>query len=219
MLNSKKPPLIIFITSVFDDTKTGPATFARLIHKFFKKDGINFKIITSDCNNPDAHIITVKKTYIRSLVYYKLWRKAKMVINEFPENHIIVHFNNAFPYLYFGKIGDTTITQVNDYYTASPDLYQINQKSIKNFIRHFIRNFTESHSLNKADNIIFNSNFTRNFLLKRYKLNPDKCIVIYKSIDPTKLSRRENIGRTGSLLFIGNNYLSLIHISEPTRPY
>ena len=82
-----KPPLIIFITSVFDDPKTGPATFARLLYKYFKQDGVNFKIITSDCKNPDQHIITVKKTYIKSFVYYRLWEKAKKVIKQYPENH------------------------------------------------------------------------------------------------------------------------------------
>lgn len=206
MTNLQKSPLIIFITSVFDDPKTGPATFARLVHKFYKEDGINFRIITSDCKKPDENIITVKKTYIKSMVYYKLWKKAKTVIKKFPDNHIIVHFNNAFPYLYFGKIGDTTITQVNDYYTASSDLYRINKLNVKGYIRHYLRNFTESHSLNKADSIIFNSNFTRNFLLSKYKLDPDKCFVIYKSIDPTKLSIRKNSNTTGTLLFIGNNY-------------
>ena len=201
-----KPPLIIFITSVFDDPKTGPATFARLLHKFFKQDGINFKIITSDCKNPDQNIITVKKTYIKSFVYYRLWKKAKNVIKQYPENHIIIHFNNAFPYLYFGKIGDTTITQVNDYYTASSDLYRINQINLKGYIRHFLRNFTESHSLNKADKIIFNSNFTKNFLVQKYQLNQEKCIVIYKSIDPSGFNVRNTHQKSGTILFVGNNY-------------
>lgn len=203
MSHSSKPPLIIFITSVFDNPKSGPATFARLLHKFYKQDGIKFKIITSDCKYPDQNIITVKKTYIKSFVYYRLWKKAKKVINNYPENRIIIHFNNTFPYLYFGKIGDKTITQVNDYYTASSDLHQIN---LKGSIRHFLRNFTESRSINKADIIIFNSNFTRNFLLDKYKLDQDKCLVIYKSIDPSKITGRSNYNKNGTLLFVGNNY-------------
>ena len=198
-----KPPLIIFITSVFDDPKTGPATFARLLYKYFKQDGVNFKIITSDCKNPDQHIITVKKTYIKSFVYYRLWEKAKKVIKQYPENHVIIHFNNAFPYLYFGKIGDKTITQVNDYYSAASGLYR---KSLKGYISHCFRYFTESNSINKADIIIFNSNFTRNYLLNKYKLNSEKCIVIYKSIDESAVMERNSYIKTGNLLFIGNNY-------------
>lgn len=206
MTRKSKAPLVIFVTSVFDDPKTGPATYARILYKYYKKDGINFKIITSDCAQPDPNIISVQKTYIRSLIYYKLWKKAKETIAEYPENYTIVHFNNAFPYLYFGKLGDKTLTQVNDYYTASTGLYHFNLLKPKAYIRHHLRKFTESHSLNRADLILFNSKYTRDFLLKRYTLIPDKCEVIYKSIDPVKLNYIHNENKTGCILFIGNNY-------------
>ncbi len=206
MSYQQKPTLIIFVTSVFDTPKTGPATFARLLHKFYKQDGVNFKIITSDCENPDQHIITVKKTYIKSFVYYRLWKKAKNVIKNFPENRIIIHYNNAFPYLYFGKLGNTTITQVNDYYATSPNLHRIKQLNRKNHIRYYLQYFFESRSLNKSDIIIFNSIFTRDFLLKAYDINSTKCKVIYKSIDPSKLSKNIKNTCSGTILFIGNNF-------------
>ena len=146
--------IIFFVTSVFDNANSGPATFARILHKYFSRDGLNFKIITSDCAKPDENIIVIPKTRIKSLVYYKLWSRAKQEIKNYPNNDITVHFNNSFPYLFFGKIGSKSIIQVNDYYTASSGLYKFKLFKPRPFIRHTLRKFTESASIKKGPLVI-----------------------------------------------------------------
>ncbi len=198
--------IIFFITSVFDNPNSGPATFARILHKYFTRDGLNFKIITSDCDKPDKNIIVISKTRIKSLVYYNLWKAAKKEIKKYPDNDIIIHFNNSFPYLFFGKIGDKCIIQVNDYYTASSGLYQFKLFRPRPFIRHTLRKFTESISIKKADLIVFNSYFTRNFLISTYNIPLLRCEVVYKSVDFEKLNFDHLPEKINDILFIGNNY-------------
>ncbi len=205
-MTSKKPYIILFVTSVYDNPKTGPATFARILHANFVADHIHFKIITSDITNPQDHMIQVGKTRIASFVYYRLWRKVKEVASDYPSKHVIIHYNNSFPYLCFGKPGNISIVQLNDYCNAIPFYSGKPGIKIRARIRHLLRKYTEKVTLRKADKIFSNSNYTKTAVSNSYRLDMDRFEVIRKSINIQLLSKKTNSIPIGTILFIGNNY-------------
>lgn len=194
------------MTSVFENPKTGPATFARILCRRFVQDNIDFKIITSDTTATDDYIIPVKKTRIAFFVYYKLWKKAKQVVSSYPDKFVILHYNNSFPYLCFGKIGNFSIIQMNDYFNIVFKPFFIPGLTLRQTFSYMMRKYLERITVKRADKIICNSIYTRNVLQERYHIPEDALQVIYKSIDDTLLSEKTASLPNGSILYIGNNY-------------
>lgn len=194
------------MTSVFENPKTGPATFARILYRRFMQDNIEFRIITSDTTVSDEHIIPVKKTKIAFLVYYKLWRKARQVAATYPDKFVILHYNNSFPYLCFGKIGNYSLIQMNDYFNIVFKPFFIPGLTLRQTASYMMRKILERITVKRADKIICNSIYTRNVLQERYAIAEDKLQVIYKSIDDSLLCEKTASLPNGNILYIGNNY-------------
>lgn len=197
--------VVLFITSVYDNPVSGPATYARLLHAAYNKSNFAFITITSDAANPDDRTITVSKTKTPSDIYKKLWKTAKETIARLPEKKIIAHFNNAFPYLFFGKLGTKCFIQLNDYMNIEVPYFLPGRYTWRVKLHHIARKLTERISVARTDKLICNSHYTFQKAIAYYHIREEKFALIYKSMRLEEMQLRPDIAASGSILYVGND--------------
>jgi len=88
------------------------------------------------------------------------------------ENLDIIHFT-CLPFPIFYKNKSKTVFTVHD---LTWKLYP----SFRNILKKFFYNLSFSRAIKKAEIIIVNSEYTKNDILKFYKINPSKIKVVYE---------------------------------------
>lgn len=197
--------VVLFVTSVYDNPVSGPATYARLLHAAFSNASFAFITITSDAAQADQRMICVEKTKTPSDIYKRLWKTAKMAVELLPGKKVIVHFNNAFPYLFFGRLGTKSFIQLNDYMNIEVPYYLRGRYTWKVKLHHIARKATEHISVKRTDKLICNSHYTFDKAIEHYRIPKEKCVLIYKSMRLEEMQLRPPIQPSGSILYVGND--------------
>lgn len=197
--------VVVFVSTVYDNPVSGPATYARLLHAAFNAAPFAFVTITSDAALPDHRMVSIPKTKRPSRIYKELWKTAREVVSVLKGKKVIVHFNNAFPYVFFGRLGDLSFIQLNDYFNIEVPYLLRGKYTLKVKLYHIARKFTERRSVAKTDMLICNSKYTYDKARKYYGIPERKCTLIYKSMRLDEMGMRSSAPAQGRILYVGND--------------
>lgn len=204
VIDTQANRIVLFVTSVFDTANSGPATFGRILHQSFSEIAYKFIVITTDSKLAHDSVVCIKNTGFAPLAYVKLWLAARKISKQYSGSEVILHYNNTFPYLAFGKIGHRSILQMNDYYTMSIPYVRNDLNGLRTKLSHIFRKITEQISINRADLILCNSKYTLQQAQSHFPDQQGKFQLLYKSLDLQSLNTRANRTPTGSIIYIGN---------------
>ncbi|MEZ9421676.1 glycosyltransferase family 4 protein [Vibrio breoganii] len=169
--------VILFVTTVYEDIKNGPARYARYLNDhLYSNNDFEFKLIynTSSSKNPFN-------------IYYDVCTELQREIDKYNKLNyrVIVHYN--IPQIAIKKpVGaHRIIVQINDY-EQSQLYYDIRNKlrvyGVKKYFSYFIRRFIEKKTINISDVVVCNSIYTKESICSNYNTDPDKCTTVYKSV-------------------------------------
>ena len=185
---------IVFVSSVFDEAREGPAIYARYLWDFFRgHDQIDFHLVvpSSPFVHPNIHIADSARGSIG--LYTKLQEKALEVAGQFPQS--VIHSNSAHTAWLLSRHSGSVVLQVNDYDAASVYSntgFYLRQRLFRRFLSFVWRNFNERKAVSKSTLTICNSVFTRDQLLQSYRVPESKLAVIHKAVDTSAFARPES---------------------------
>jgi len=207
---------VVFVSSVFEEAREGPAIYARYLwHHFFDHEEIDFHLVVpkSSVKHPNIHEAGEYAGSIK--LYSMLQSKALQVARDL--DNAIIHGNSAHTMWRCLKYSGPLVVQVNDYDAASvysDTLAYFRKKMFRRYLSFVWRNWNERRAVKAATFAICNSRFTKDHLLRSYDSDPDKLKVIYKAVDTSDFRKNDSCKRDpfpdralGSrLIFVGTNW-------------
>ncbi len=209
---------VIFVSTVFEEVKEGPAIFARYLYKAFNTDpGMDFHVVASECSTDrvNCHAAGVGKS---SYDTYSRVQDCALELAGFMANNPVIHSNLPHAMWKINNYKGKVVVQVNDYDQAQlySDAFSYFSRGLfLLFLKKMWRRIQERKALKKADLVLCNSNFTKNILLKSYRFNSEKFKVLYKAVDTSafyrsrdpKTALAESEERKWRLIFVGTDWL------------
>jgi glycosyltransferase involved in cell wall biosynthesis len=210
---------VLFVTSVFEDIRTGPGIYAHYLWNSFKDDPeFEFHVIAPRFNQPHPHCHATGVEHGAIRLPRALCRMAIKLANT-SHRLTIIHVNSSHVGTSILNLGIPVLGQINDYENADA-------------LRHFFKNFhrsglrramallwrrqIERRCVNLQAKTICNSEYTRRSVISAYRPRDTKRInTVYKAVDlkafkrpqgklEDPLDRKEGVRK---LLFIGSNFV------------
>lgn len=211
----KKIP-VVFVSSVFDEVREGPAIYARYLWDFFSShQEIDFHLVVPESTKVHDNIHESGFGESSFGTYKQLQHCALNLANSL--NAPIVHGNSAHTMWLFCSYPHVFLAQVNDYDPA--DIFKHTWRYLKArmFRRYFAlvwRHIQESRVLAKADSVICNSEYTKNALFQSYSTEMKRLKVIYKAVNTNAFRRPKKLpedpyparSKGKRLIFVGTNW-------------
>ena len=183
----KQKANVVFVTSVFDDAHTGPATFARYLYAYFNgHEGVNFYVVAPSVRNlTGLYSVAPRTGPLAAQVYSDLQRRALEITSGLPANTVI-HVNNTFTMGRLARHKGATALQVNDY-----DLARFGRtlrrktraRDLRGAATLTARHIAERRAIRRATLAICNSEATAAEVRHAYRPPPEKVRVIHKAVD------------------------------------
>jgi glycosyltransferase involved in cell wall biosynthesis len=200
---------VVFVTTVFEGTETGPGTYARYLWNAFRDDPqIEFHLVapTSSEAHPRIHATGVCGG---SLALYRSIEESALDLAGRLGLRTIVHGNSAHGMGRFVRYGGPLIVQVNDYDVASVpgrlvDLFR--QRGLRGLASGAWRHWRERRVLKRASVVVCNSDYTAAFVGRAYDLAPERMRVIYKAVE-TEAFARPGASTDAEVRIIGSRLL------------
>ncbi len=207
---------VVFVSSVFDEVREGPAIYARYLDRYFTdSEQVDFHLVVPSISQPrrNVHTSGFGKTSLET--YTRLQSRALEVASSL--GHCIVHGNSAHSMWMFLDYSGPLLVQVNDYDPA--DVLKNTWKFFRaRLLRRYLvlvwRRYHEQQVLRRADRTICNSEYTKAALLRSYTISEARMQVVYKAVDTDAFSRpvqqaedphpQRALGKR--LIFVGTNW-------------
>ena len=146
--------------------------------------GHNFHYVTTSIRH-----YSVREQFVLPFIIYGLK----------PDLFHVPHFNK--PILYTGKTIITIHDLIKNFSKGSDTT---NQNPLFYWPKYFLYRLL-SYVIIRHDSIIVPSNFWRHFIIKHYKINPQKIITTYEAVDK-EIVKNTKQKITKNLLYVGNLY-------------
>ena len=209
---------IVFVTSVFDEVKEGPAIYARYLYDHFKESGdIVFHVVTLG-ESPDAERIHRVRAESSSVKTYESLQKRAIELAGSLGPDTVIHGNAAHTMWLFCDSPWPLLVQVNDYDPATVyrnTLWYLKQGLFRQYLVMNWRRYNERRVVRCADLVICNSAFTRSIVEDAYGSGNVNAKTVYKAVDTARFKRPQNwcsdslTGKNAHkrLVFIGTNWI------------
>jgi len=210
-------PVIIFVTTDFDNIDNGPGTFTQYLWDTFSEDkDLEFHVVAA--SHQIHPRITNYLSSASSAEYYKNMQNAmdQTVSRLKSSRHRpIVHCNIPHAIARF-PTGSFNIAQANDYDAVHlmRNLTSIyHENSARRIATMCWRRWRERRIFRTAELVLANSEFTRQAILKGYRLDPQRVQRVYKAVDierfyPLANDKNGRVDiRNPKLIFIGSNWI------------
>jgi glycosyltransferase involved in cell wall biosynthesis len=211
-------PRIVFVTTVFENVKTGPGIFARYLWEHFcNDDDMDFHLVAPDIKEKEPRLHSFERPKDSIKVYTALQDKALELVRRLGHG-TVVHGNMAHIMWRFTRYNGPLLVQVNDYSNSDYWKYAIEsflRTGIRRQISLIWRRWYERQVTRQASMVLCNSEYTRNSVLKAYGVCPDRCRVLYKAVDLTPFVRPDVLpparvprppGEKHRLIFVGTDW-------------
>jgi glycosyltransferase involved in cell wall biosynthesis len=208
---------VVFVTSVFEQTDTGPATYARYLWAELRDDpDIEFHLVAPSVSETHPRI-HVSGDGVGSLeLYRRLQQTARTVVERLPAN-LVIHGNSTHSMARLLDYSSRMIVQVNDYETALAPRsvpLMIFRRRVRQAASTSWRYVQERRVLRRVRLALCNSRFTAEAVRRSYGLSDDRCAVLHKAVDTSAFSRPALVpGRAQSatstgpiVLFVGTDW-------------
>ena len=209
---------VIFVTSVYDEVREGPAIYANYLFEYFRKHpAINFFLVTlgDRGSDPDSGIYRVPAKQ-SSYATYKALQKRALHLAEEIDGPVIFHGNSAHTMWKILGAEHRVFVQINDYDNAtvtSNIRWYLDQKLYRRLLVMLWRRYNEWRAVKRADLVICNSEYTKQIVRSSYRFSASSSRVIYKAVDTAKFDKGlvEDLRYKGNcspirLIFVGTNW-------------
>lgn len=204
---------LALVTSTFDNIYSGVGTYAKLLVKGLKDAGINFCVISPDCQHkPPYFIKTVINPYdpspnkwlSNSLAFSRALESLKGQIE-------VVHFLDAREALLVKKERDKTfVGSVHDTYSFDLQSQRLLKEHFvdwrKRLLYYYVLYRAEKRCYKKFDYIISNTNFVKERLSDFYNVSNSIIETVYIGAPLKKIANEKELKEPYFISFIGGNF-------------
>jgi len=209
--------IVYFVTPVFSSVATGPALYAKYLWHAFCGEEYNFEFrlitLNSDVEHPKVHSLDWRGGGFAGSAYRKLEEFAAQIIEEGSGGSCAIIHSNISHAVDLGRfVGLTKVVQVNDTETCEWRWWDFifGQASFRRNISLCWRKLRERRALFSADQVICNSDFCKNAVIRCYCIEPRRLLRVYKGIDLNCFSGIQSGQDLGEdywrLVFVGSNW-------------
>lgn len=173
--------VIVFVSSVFQQSRNGPSIYANYLHEFFSKNknSLEFIMVTP---RPWTESIGIS-----IITYIELSQRARAICRLYRSRgyEVICHYNIPTNFITQNKHASAIITQAND--TKQVELFdnflsKLRQHGIKRVVSIFFRRLIEKRAFRLSDTIVTNSDYSLR-VLRDYYGESYVFKRIYKAVD------------------------------------
>jgi glycosyltransferase involved in cell wall biosynthesis len=211
------PVRVVFVTTVFEGTDTGPGTYARYLWNTFRDDpDLEFHLVAPEVAERHPHL-HASGLGSGPLDLYRRVQKTGLRVASGLGPGTIVHGNAAHSMGRFVGYPGSLLVQVNDYDVATfPEraLAILRQRGVRRLLGSAWRYWNERRVLRHAALAICNSNFTAAAIRRAYGVCEERTRVIHKAVDTSGFrrpagflsDRAEQAPGERRLLFVGADW-------------
>jgi glycosyltransferase involved in cell wall biosynthesis len=173
--------VVIFVSSVYDEARNGPAIYAKYLTEYFGKGkhGYAFKFVGANYH--------VKKLGLGLITYFNISIRANRICKYYRKMgySVICHYNIPSNFIIKNSYASCIITQAND--TKQVELFNsfyenLKQHGIRRIFSILVRKFIEINAFKASDLVVANSDYTLEVLKREYS-DEYSFLRIYKGVD------------------------------------
>lgn len=205
---------ILFYTSVFQNVENGPSKFVNILKELNGKQDIEIQFLSEDISYENETCIKLNFKSYKYLFFLNFFLKNLLIFYKIRKLiksncYDVIWYNNTIDGLISSFLLKSVkhIGMINDdsSINASIKQYGFTYK----YLRHKLFQSLERLSCLSQNIIVINSLYLKKLLLSRYKVNPEKVNLLYKSID-TRIYKSNclsiNTAKTIKILFVKTDF-------------
>lgn len=204
---------LAIVTSTYENVYSGVGTYAQLLVRGLKDAGINFCVISPDCQHNPPYFY---RTKINSFdISPNKWISNSMSFNNalssLKDNVKIVHFLDAREALFVKKPKNAVFLGfVHDTYSFDLQSQKLLKEHFldwkKRLVYYYLMYKLETSCYKKYDFIISNTDFVKNRLVDFYDVSKDSVETVYIGAPLKKIANEKTISPPYIVSFIGGNF-------------
>lgn len=214
---SASPVRVVFVTTVFEATDTGPGTFARYLWRAFRDDpDLEFHLVAPEVAEVHPRLHASGRGG-GPLALYRRVQEMGLQIALSHERSAIVHGNATHSMGRFVTYPGPLLVQVNDYDVATSPRRAaaiLFRRGPRRFLGSAWRFHHERRVLGAASLAICNSRYTASAVLHAYGIDSQRIRIVNKAVEtqrflrPADLAHTHDTGARGwpRLLFLGTDW-------------
>lgn len=204
---------LVLFTSTYENVYSGVGTYAKLLVEGLKEAGINFCVVSPDCQEEPPHFIKIKTTSFDPSPNKWISNSFAFsrVLRSFKEKVKVAHFLDAREAFLVKKRDDMVfVGSVHDTYSFDLQSQQILREYFldwrKRLFYYTLLFKLEKLCYKKFNCLISNTDFVKERLIYFYNINKERVERVYIGAPIKKVENKNKLTKPYVISFIGGNF-------------